>query len=73
MSYPLPPHACTLQAGGCHTPSPPMHAPCRLVDVIPYIARLAFTERGMYWRLSVAFLCLVVSKGAGEEGGQVGR
>ncbi|CAD7699830.1 unnamed protein product [Ostreobium quekettii] len=44
-------------------PEPPKTA--GLLDVIPYLGRLALTDPALYWRVGLAMTCLVLSKTAG--------
>jgi hypothetical protein len=45
-------------------PQPPSSA--TLSRVLPYLAKLALSEKQLSWRLGVAFMCMVTSKAAGE-------
>lgn len=44
---------------------PPTPKSSSLLDVFPYLARLALSERSLYWRLALALLLMVASKVAG--------
>ena len=45
-------------------PTPPQKT--TLTSVLPYLAKLAFSEKQMKWRLGVAFICMIISKAAGK-------
>lgn len=44
---------------------PPTPKSSSLLDVFPYLARLALSERSLYWRLALALVLMVASKVAG--------
>lgn len=44
---------------------PPTPKSSSLLDVFPYLARLALSERSLYWRLALALLLMIASKVAG--------
>lgn len=44
---------------------PPTPKSSSLLDVFPYLARLALSERSLYWRLALALFLMVASKVAG--------
>jgi hypothetical protein len=46
-------------------PLPPPPDSAKMASVLNYLAKLALSERQLAWRLGVAFLCMVLSKGAG--------
>ena len=46
-------------------PLPPPPKTASFAQVMPYLASLALSERQMWWRLALAFACMVVSKAAG--------
>ena len=47
-------------------PLPPPPVTGRLVDVVPYLLRLALAEKKLMWRVALAMTCMVISKMAGE-------
>lgn len=47
-------------------PLPPPPSSATLFRVLPYLAKLALSEKQLSWRLGVAFMCMVTSKAAGE-------
>lgn len=46
-------------------PAPPKSGQS-LADVLPYLLKLALSEKQLKWRLGAAFACMLVSKAAGE-------
>jgi hypothetical protein len=46
-------------------PAPPKSGQS-LTDVLPYLFKLALSEKQLSWRLGAAFVCMLVSKAAGE-------
>jgi hypothetical protein len=46
-------------------PAPPKSGQS-LADVLPYLLKLALSEKQLSWRLGAAFVCMLVSKAAGE-------
>jgi hypothetical protein len=44
-------------------PQPPL--PGKPLSVLAYLAELAVTERQLAWRLALALVCMIISKGAG--------
>jgi len=46
-------------------PLPPTPKSSSLLDVFPYLARLALSERSLYWRLALALGLMIASKVAG--------
>lgn len=52
---------------------PPTPKSSSLLDVFPYLARLALSERSLYWRLALALFLMVASKVAGASLPHVGR
>ncbi len=55
-------------SGPAYTPPaalPPTPSGATLGAVLPYLARLAFSDPGLYWRVAVAFLLLFISKASG--------
>lgn len=47
---------------------PPTPKSSSLVDVFPYLAKLALSEKTLYWRLATALALMVASKVAGDNG-----
>lgn len=50
-------------------PLPPPPPAATLKDVLPYLAKLALSEKQLYWRMALALVCMVTSKAAGLAGG----
>lgn len=46
-------------------PAPPKSGES-LAHVLPYLMKLAMSEKALSWRLGAAFLCMLVSKAAGK-------
>jgi hypothetical protein len=46
-------------------PLPPAPLQATFADVLPWLLKLAVAEKAMWWRIVLAFGCLVISKGAG--------
>jgi hypothetical protein len=44
---------------------PPTPKSSSLLDVFPYLAKLALSERSLYWRLALALMLMIASKVAG--------
>jgi hypothetical protein len=47
-------------------PAPPTSGQS-LTDVLPYLFKLALSEKQLKWRLGAAFACMLASKAAGEQ------
>ena len=50
---------------------PPTPKSSSLVDVFPYLAKLALSEKTLYWRLATALALMIASKVAGDSGPKV--
>jgi len=58
------PRGATVLPRPASLPEPP--ASSRLLDVMPYLVKLATSDRQLWWRLGGAVLLMFVSKAAGE-------
>ncbi len=58
------PRGTTVLPRPASLPEPP--ASSRLLDVMPYLLKLATSDRQLWWRLGGAVLLMFVSKAAGE-------
>lgn len=61
-----------VRARSASLPRPPALPPPpksgNLLDVLPYLVRLAVADRQLWWRLGIAVLLMLASKAAGEWG-----